>query len=266
MSSAGWQSLRAITHHGWQTLLISLAESSTGPKGALLDVQNTLCHHCLWVTVNAPRSPRRSGEDERAAPFPLATGRSAKSSGPGRRVCAEEPVSPVEDMLLKCSVNWVRLGLFLLVLLFGPKQNLRNLEKQRDQVEPGPPALGAAVSLGDEQRRSAGQGRPPPPERLYLYFIKRARRLAESAARLFHGCGSRARSQAWKTEALDEWSGRHGGSLLSLRTRPVHSHTETRPPPRRWPHQQTPTVRGRGGRQAGTCTDSQNGQGWHGGF
>ena len=75
-------------------------------------------------------------------------------------------------------------------------------------------------------------------------FYKRARRLAESAARLFHGCGSRARSRAWKTEALDErWvDGMVGASLQASGTRPVSRPHRDRDANEEVIHQRTPTA------------------------
>lgn len=70
-----------------------------------------------------------------------------------------------------------QVGALLLVLLFCPKQNLRNLKKQVDWIEPRP--AGSAVtqwllSLGDKQLHSPGPGTalPQPHAWPYLYLIK----------------------------------------------------------------------------------------------
>lgn len=154
---------------------------------------------------------------------------------------APRPVSPVGHVVeVLRELGQVRA--LLLVLLFGPKQNLRNLKKQGNQLEPGP--SGSAGSSGSSHSGPSsgahpGQGRAPPAPRTAVpLFYKRARHLAESAARLFHGCGSRARSRAWKTEALDERSmdGTVGAPLQASELRehdPLHSHIETEMPMRR---------------------------------
>lgn len=159
---------------------------------------------------------------------------------------------------------------FLLVLLFGPKQNLRNLEKQRDQLEPGPSGSagsGGSSHLGTSSGAQLGQGRPPPPGTAVPLFYKRARRLAESAARLFHGCGSRARSQAWKTEALDEWSGRHGGGLPAGLRNSTCSTATQRPRRRRGGDAPAdPHGAGEGWAAGWNLYRFSEWSGWHGGF
>lgn len=206
-------------------------------------------------------------------PFPLATGTLRRHHGPAGG-SASRPVSPVGHVVeVLRELGQVRA--LLLVLLFSPKQNLRNLKKA------GGPARTRALqlcweqqllSLGDEQQCSPGPGTaptPPAPRMAVPLFYKRARHLAESAARLFHGCGSRARSRAWKTEALYErWvDSTVGASLQASGTRPVSRPPRDRDANEEVIHQHTPTAMGEG--QAADWnlyTDSQNGPGGTGAF
>ena len=57
-----------------------------------------------------------------------------------------------------------------------------------------------------------------------------------------------------------------GASLQASGTRPVPQPHRDRDAAEEVTHQQTPTARGRGRWQAGTCTDSQSGQGGTGAF
>ena len=173
-------------------------------------MQNTLCPAlpCPWGTVNAHGAPEGAGRVKGAPPFPRPWARCEGTMGPAGG-SAPRPISPVGHVVeVLRELGQVRA--LLLVLLFGPKQNLRNLKKQGNQLEPG--SSGSAGSSGSSHSGPSsgahpGQGwAPPAPRTAVPLFYKRARHLAESAAQLFHGCGSRARSRAWKTEALDERS------------------------------------------------------------
>lgn len=109
-------------------------------------------------------------------PFPLATGTLRRHHGPAGG-SAPRPVSPVGHVVeVLRELGQVRA--LLLVLLFSPKQNLRNLKKQGDQLEPGPSGSagsGGSSHSGTSSSAHPGQGQPPlrqPHAWLYLYFIK----------------------------------------------------------------------------------------------
>lgn len=112
------------------------------------------------------------------------------------------PVGHVVEVLRELG----QVGALLLVLLFCPKQNLRNLKKEADWMglEPsGFPVTGQFLSFRDKQPS------PRPFDAIPLFY-KRAQHPAVSAARLFHGCENHARSPAWKTEheMSGAWTGR----------------------------------------------------------
>lgn len=70
-----------------------------------------------------------------------------------------------------------QVGALLLILLFCPKQNLRNLEKEVNWMELEPcgfPAMVQFLSSRDRPQRLTGPGRalPQPRSTPYLYFIK----------------------------------------------------------------------------------------------
>lgn len=222
---------------------------------------------CLWVTVNAHRSPEGVGRDERAAlspePQALCKGTTGPAGGSAPRLVS--PVGHVVEVLRELG----QVRALLLVLLFGPKQNLRNLKKQRDQLEPGPSGSaesGGSFHLGMSSGAHPGQGRPPPLGTAVPLFYKRARRLAESAARLFHGCGSHARSRAWKIEALDERSGRHGGGLPAGLRNSTCSTATQRPRCRRGDAPADPHGAGEGQVAGWNLYRFSEWSGWHRGF
>lgn len=59
-----------------------------------------------------------------------------------------------------------QVGALLLILLFCPKQNLRNLEKEVNWMEPEPsgfPAMVQFLSFRDRPQRLTRAGESPPP-------------------------------------------------------------------------------------------------------
>lgn len=107
------------------------------------------------------------------------------------------PVGHVVEVLRELG----QVGALLLVLLFRPEQHLGNLEEEAAgwAGPAGGPGMGVS-SFRDKPRRLPGKASPEPCPRAPL-SCRRARRPAGSAAQLFRGCGSRAGSPAWKTDA-----------------------------------------------------------------
>lgn len=108
------------------------------------------------------------------------------------------PVGHVVEVLRELGQVWA----LLLILLFCPKQNLRNLKEEGDWMEPEPSGFLASFSCcaasSSCSSRGRGQPSPQPPALLHRIplFCKRAQHPAGSAARLFHGCESHAKSPA----------------------------------------------------------------------
>lgn len=172
-----------------------------------------------------PRARGRSWEGARGTSFSPLPELSAKEAAahpevppPGNWALGLRPLLPVGHVV-EVLGELRQVGALLLVLLFCPKQNLRNLKKEADWIGLEPSGFPGTGSFSRSGTRS-----PPPARRTpYLYLIEELRVQQRQLLGYFMAVeimqGPRPGRQS--TEMSGVWTGRGGWAVLhcGLRTK-----------------------------------------------